>query len=213
MGFRGGRMGGDMRMVAGRYGMGGMPGRGPVDEYQGGYSSMSPYGRGFSGGYPAGYGPTPSPYGIQPGYSTGGYGAYTQGYAGYAPSAGQQQMTPGYSNPQGYGSRGGLHDGDSSPTLSQGSSAGYAMSQGTQSAIGGGIGASGYDTYGRSQQQQYPYHSSTVSGYGGVYGLYGGAASGSNVRTMSAQDGYEGAYGAHRQGVSQSRLDRSQKPY
>lgn len=215
VGFRGGRVGpGDMRMMGGRYGMT-MNGRGPpMDDFQSGYGSMSPYGRGFSGAYPASY-PSPSPYAMQPGYSASGYGSYSQGYtAGYGPSA-VQQMAAGYSNPQGYGSRGLANDGDSSPIGSSQASVNYAMSQGVGSPSNlnvGGVNASSYDTYGRGHQQQYPYPSSAVAGYGSAYGLYGSPSA--NPRTMSAQDGYEGAYGAYRQGgTSQNRLDRGYKPY
>jgi hypothetical protein len=215
-GFRGGRMGGmmDMRMGGGRYGMGG--GRNPLDEYQSSYAGMTnPYGRAaYSGAYPAGYGPTPSPYGMQAGYGAGGYGAYPQGaYAGYGAGT---QMPTGYSNPTAYGSR--SADGEiSSPTVNAGVGGSYGVSspsmtgQTTTPATGS---TASYDSYGRSQQQ-YQYPSTAMSGYGGAYGLYGATTPSAGApRSMSAQEGYEGAYGAYRQGnAAQNRLDRGYKPY
>jgi len=124
-------------------------------------------------------------------------------------------MQTGYSNPHSGYARGPLgHDGENSPSGPSSQSGGYGMTQGVsnQTTAGtGGVTTQSYDSYGRTQQQ-YPYPSTTIAGYGGAYGLYGQTTTA--PRTISAQDGYEGAYGAYRQGAtSQNRLDRGYKPY
>jgi len=201
--FRGGRMGpGDIRGGLGGRGYGMLPNGRSIEDYPS-YSGMAAYGRGFGGPYPTGYGPTPTPYGMPPAYPTGSYGAYGGGAypTGYGPTG------PGFANASGYGNRGVNHE-ETTGSTAQSTSYGTTSAMGTPSAA---ITSGSYEGYGRGQQ--YPGYPSTMTGYGGAYGMYTAATTGT-TRAMTAQDGYEGAYGTYRQGsIQQNRLDRGYKPY